>query len=71
MHYLAVSHLNEQIEFSGSLSPRKYLMEHYGRKSARKMYRDTPDGKGRHAGWIVAGRWFDVFRVYALGEKSC
>lgn len=45
--------------------PRKELCEKLGRKSARKMYRDSKDGMAQHIGYIVGGLWI---RVYALHE---
>jgi len=46
-------------------SPRQYLLDYFDRKSARKMYHDTKDGKIRHTGYIIAGHWI---RIYAVHE---
>ena len=43
--------------------PRKELMQKLGAKSASKMYVDTTDGKVRHVGYIIKGRWVNVYRV--------
>ena len=43
--------------------PRKELMEHLGRKSARKMYCDLRDGGYAHIGYVIAGLWIRVFGV--------
>lgn len=53
-----------------STSARKGLLEELGRSSARKIYRDKKDGSSRHVGWIVAGRWFDVFEMIPLPEVA-
>lgn len=41
--------------------PRVQLLEKLCAKGARKIYRD-PDA--RHVGYIVQGRWFDIFEVH-------
>lgn len=43
--------------------PRKELLEQLGRQHASKMYVDTVSGKVRHAGYIIAGLWIDIYRV--------
>jgi hypothetical protein len=44
--------------------PRKELLEHFGRKNAKKMYRDTTNGEAKHVGYIVAGHWCDIYEVH-------
>ena len=48
--------------------PRKELMEHCGRKSADRMYEDLTTGGSRHIGWVIAGRWFQVWKTVSLSE---
>ena len=38
------------------------------RKSARKIYRDGPNGGAIHIGWIVGGEWFTVYALTRLDE---
>ena len=44
--------------------PRKELLIQLGRKRASKMYRDFKDGKSKQVGYIIAGRWIDVYEVH-------
>lgn len=50
----------------GLTHPRKDLMERMGVKHARRMFRDSKDGGYYHVGWVIAGRWFDVFEVIPM-----
>ncbi len=43
--------------------PRSELLKRLGRKSAAKMYRDKRNGPPVHVGYIVAGRWIDLYDV--------
>ena len=43
--------------------PRKWLLNHFCRKSARVMWRDKADGTARKAGYIIAGMWLELFVV--------
>lgn len=43
--------------------PRKALMGLTGRKHVSKMYRDCKDGITVHCGYVISGRWFDVFTM--------
>lgn len=45
--------------------PRKWLLDHFGRKSARRVYIDRRDGTARHVGYVIAGRWFHIYKVSA------
>lgn len=48
--------------------PRKELLEKLGRKRASKMYVDR-NGTVRHVGYVIAGRWIDVYKMSpAFGE---
>ena len=48
----------------GQCAPRKALLEHFGRKHARRMFVDRTDGKAHHIGWIIAGHWLTVYCVH-------
>jgi len=48
-------------------SPRRALLEKTGRARAEKMYRDGPDGKPRHTGYVIGGHWFSVFQCAEIG----
>ena len=44
--------------------PRKELLDRQGKKSAARMYINSKDGsKTFHIGWIIGGRWFEVYSV--------
>lgn len=47
----------------GNNPPRKWLLNHLDRRSARKMYIDDDDGKPLHVGYIISGLWLRVYRV--------
>jgi len=50
--------------YHGLVNPRKDLMARLGVKHAEKMWRDCK-GKteGKHVGYIVAGRWCELYTV--------
>jgi hypothetical protein len=50
--------------------PRTALMRRLGRKRASRMYVDKADGTPCHIGWIVAGRWFTVYRVERMDQDA-
>ena len=43
--------------------PRKELLARYGRKHTDRIYVDGQDGSVVPVGYIVAGRWFRVFKI--------
>ena len=43
------------------IHPRKELMDKLGYRSARRIYRDTSEGKTFHVGYIVGSEWFDLW----------
>ena len=49
--------------------PRKELLEELGRKHASNMYIDLKDGGHRHIGYVIAGHWIEVYRVYQWKDK--
>jgi hypothetical protein len=59
--YMAIDQYGSHIKIKKY--PRKELLEHFGRKHAQKMYRDTPNG-AKHVGYIVAGHWCDIYEVH-------
>ena len=64
--YMARNQYGETIHI-GNNPPRKFLLEHFGRSRAEKMYVDSAEtGKARHCGYIIAGNWLTLFRVCAL-----
>lgn len=46
----------------GNNPPRKWLLNHFDRQHAEKMYCDTKSGKTKHVGYIIAGLWLTIFR---------
>lgn len=53
----------------GDNPPRKWLLEHFGRCHASKMYVDLKDGGTRHVGYVIAGHWLNVFVVSTWKEE--
>ena len=54
----------------GDNPPRKWLLEHFDRQHCGKMYTDSlKTGKARHIGYIIAGRWLEVYRVCQWKES--
>jgi len=60
--YIAIDQFGETYQI-GSNPPRKWLLEHFNRQHADKMYQDTIGGKVRHTGYIIAGLWLAVYVV--------
>ena len=50
----------------GNNSPRKWLLNHFDRKHADKMYQDLKTGETIHTGWVIAGHWLTVYQVCSL-----
>lgn len=44
--------------------PRKELLEQLGASRAANMYVDTVDGRVKHKGYVIGGRWIDVYAVH-------
>lgn len=61
MQYMAIDQYGQTIH--GLTKPRRDLLRKLGYKSAQKMYQDTTSGETRHIGYIVAGRWFTIYKV--------
>jgi len=66
--YMAIDQYGQTYHLSETKYPRKQLLDMFHRKSAYKMYVDTKEGKTKHIGWIIAGRWLSVYRVFNLKE---
>lgn len=60
--YIAIDQYGTAYQI-GDNPPRKWLLNHFGRQHADKMYCDTKDGKVQHTGYVIAGHWIRVFRV--------
>ncbi len=46
----------------GNNSPRKWLLDYFGRQHADKMCIDK--GKGyKHIGYVIAGHWLTIYRI--------
>jgi hypothetical protein len=63
--FMARNQYGETIHFPNEQHPRKALLQHFGRKHADKMYVNTKDGKEQHVGYIIAGNWLTIFRVFS------
>ena len=61
--YLGVDQYGDRYKMDSH--PRKELLEQLGRSHADMMYVDTKDGKARHDGYIIAGRWISVYEVHS------
>ena len=48
--------------------PRKELLKQLGRKFAQKMYVDDKEGNPKHIGYIIAGLWIRIYRVFPFKE---
>jgi hypothetical protein len=53
----------------GRQPPRKWLLEHFDRKHAEKMYVDR-GGRAVHIGYVVAGHWCDIMRLEPWKPKA-
>lgn len=49
--------------------PRKALMAHSGRRSARPIFVDTKDGRTVRIGWYCGGHWWTVYRVERVEKE--
>lgn len=45
--------------------PRKELLEQLGTSHASKMYCDLNNGGTKEKGYVIAGRWIDVYQLHA------
>lgn len=48
-----------------TVHPRKHLLAQYGRQHASKIYVND----GEHVGYIIAGHWFSVSRLFPIETK--
>ena len=47
----------------GKHPPRKWVLDYFGRRHAERMFVDRRDGTPRHAGYVIAGDWLNIYRV--------
>ena len=66
--YMGIDQYGETYHLGYTRSPRKDLLERLCRKSAQRIYRDRKNGTGRHVGWLIAGRWIEVFQVTPMND---
>jgi len=52
----------------GKNPPRKWLLDYFGRQHCEKVYRDREDGGVQHVGYVIAGHWLSIYRVYPWKE---
>ena len=64
--YIAIDQWGNTYKMPGERFPRRFLLRHFDRKHADRMYVDDLDGKAVHVGWIIAGRWLSTYRVCSL-----
>ncbi len=58
--FIAIDELG-QYYMIGNNPPRKWLLDHFGRQHADKMYNDL---KGQHhIGYVIAGHWLTIYRI--------
>jgi hypothetical protein len=51
--------------------PRTELLSLLQRRTSEPMFEDSKDGKETfQTGWIVAGRWLEVYSVEAMSIKQ-
>ena len=60
--YMAIDQYGETYHI-GDNPPRKWLLDHFCRKSAEKLYIDTESTACKHIGYIIAGHWLTVYGV--------
>lgn len=69
--FLGIDQHGAKYIMNGVKSPRKWLLDHFGRKSAAVMYHDWKSGgPPARCGWIVAGLWITVYRVMPLEDRK-
>lgn len=66
--YIAIDQYGQTYQIGDTKYPRKWLLDYFDRKSAQKMYVDTKTEQSKHIGWIIAGMWLEVFRVFSMKE---
>ena len=62
MTTLAIDQYGNHHKIKG-VYPRKELLELFGVKSCKKMYRDTIEGETVHVGYIISGLWIELFKL--------
>jgi len=69
MSYMAIDQYGHTEHDLGP-HPRNELLRRLDRKSARKVYVDKKSGGCVHIGWIIAGRWFTVYKVEPMERPA-
>ena len=59
---MAIDQYGETFHHLGS-HPRKELLRRLDSQHCEKMYRDASDGKPVHVGYVISGRWLEIFTV--------
>ena len=49
--------------------PRQALMDKCYSKHAQRMFQDGKDGKTYHTGYIISGRWFNLYEVVPVRKE--
>ena len=50
--------------------PRQELMEKLGCRHVAKMYLEFKDGHSEHVGYVIAGRWVQVYEVHGWRKSA-
>jgi len=62
--YMAIDQYGQT--YHGLEHPRKDLMNKLCCQHADRVYVDSADGKTYHVGYVIAGRWLNVYEVIPL-----
>jgi hypothetical protein len=65
LELIAIDQWGETIHLGDCRHPRQELLAALGKRSAKRMYRDTRNGRSKHIGYVIGSRWFTLYRVYA------
>ena len=47
----------------GNNSPRKWLLDYFGKSRATKMYVDCKNGTIKHTGYVINDMWLRIYRI--------
>lgn len=68
MRYMAIDQYGQTLH--GLRRPRRDLLKACGRTRAEKMYMDRTGKTPVHIGYIIAGRWFTVYKVARMERPA-
>ena len=68
--YMAIDETTGNTYHIGNNPPRKWLLDYFGRQHVQKMYTDLKGGGHRHSGYVIAGHWLRVLRVFRWKEAE-